>query len=421
MYGLIVTFEAQLLADYGMALAYLYENGLNLFYLERVDDMPLKLFDEIVQSNVKLRRKYTLDDIMTSLLIVRELIPGIAANVKYPIPACNKLLPLDYSLWNVSKGGSDTTTRYTWNCKSILPIKTPQTTISSREFMIYGVLFHRPTQAVTARKKPDPSTDTIQSVRQRNNQRFAFHNSLRSLVEKLLRSAAKHAKNEQSSTATVPTENNYAVAAAPRFDPQRQTTRVQRDHSILGSIGSTGATPLGRGKSKIAATNHTNYDDLVQRYTNCTGNITRIYRRATDGEGFVLKNGTCDLCGQKNIITMCVGCKRVLCFDKDRSSKILARLRGNDPLKAKLLRENPSLVDLSRGDVPPFYVEVGEINGQPIIQGRSCYHIAHPNLCTPCNTDEQEDDQLAMIVASSSSSSVASPTRAHWLAQSSNL
>jgi len=102
-------------------------------------------------------------------------------------------------------------------------------------------------------------------------------------------------------------------------------------------------------------------------------------------------------------------------------SKILARLQGNDPLKAKLLRENPSLVDLSRGDVPPFYVEVGEINGQPIIQGRSCYHIAHPNLCTPCNTDEQEDDQLAMIVASSSSSSDASPTRAHWLAQSSNL
>ena len=94
---------------------------------------------------------------------------------------------------------------------------------------------------------------------------------------------------------------------------------------------------------------------------------------------------------------------------------------ANDPLKAKLLRENPSLVDLSRGDVPPFYVEVGEINGQPIIQGRSCYHIAHPNLCTPCNTDEQEDDQLAMIVASSSASSDASPTRARWLAQSSNL
>ena len=111
LYGLIVTFEAQLLADYGIALAYLYNNGLNLFYLERVDDMPLKLFDKILQSNVKLRQKYTLDDIMTSLLIVRELIPGIAANVKYPIPACNKLLPFDYSLWNVS------TTRYTWNCK----------------------------------------------------------------------------------------------------------------------------------------------------------------------------------------------------------------------------------------------------------------------------------------------------------------
>jgi hypothetical protein len=55
------------------------------------------------------------------------------------------------------------------------------------------------------------------------------------------------------------------------------------------------------------------------------------------------------------------------------------------------------------------------VNGQPVIQGQSCYHIAHPNLCTPCtcNTNEKEDDQLEMIVASSSSSSDASPLRAH--------
>lgn len=122
------------------------------------------------------------------------------------------------------------------------------------------------------------------------------------------------------------------------------------------------------------------------------------------------KNGTCEICRQKNVTTFCAGCKRVLCFDKDRSGAILKRLQGNDPGKARLLQENPLLAELSRGNVPSHYVEVGEINGEPIIQGRSCYHFAHPKLCSPCNSDQLEDDQLAMIVASSSSSD-ASPSR----------
>ena len=210
-------------------------------------------------------------------------------------------------------------------------------------------------------------------------------------------------------------DDNYVVAAAPRFDTRRQKTRLEKDHSILGNVGTTGATPLGRGKSKDAAANHNNYDDLKQRYANCRGNIGRDYKRdpKPNSDGFVHKAGTCDLCGQKQVTTFCCGCKRYLCFDKDRSSKILARLQQGNPAREKLLHENPFLKDLSRGNVPPYYKEVGEVNGQPVIQGQSCYHIAHPKLCQPCNTNEQEDDQLAMIVASSSSASDASPLRAH--------
>ena len=60
----------------------------------------------------------------------------------FPIPACNMLLPYEYALWNSSKGGSDTVTRFTWNCLSVLPIKMPQTVIVARFLLIFAVLMH---------------------------------------------------------------------------------------------------------------------------------------------------------------------------------------------------------------------------------------------------------------------------------------
>jgi hypothetical protein len=79
--------------------------------------------------------------------------------------------------------------------------------------------------------------------------------------------------------------------------------------------------------------------------------------------------------------TFCMGCKRVLCFDVDRSEALEKRLRGQHG--DRLRREFPELANLARVDVPAFYCEAGEINGNPITVGRSCYHIAHPHLFSP--------------------------------------
>ena len=116
---------------------------------------------------------------MTSFLIWRELLPGSKSRPVFPIPPCDMLLPLDYAQWNSSKGGSDTVTRFCWNCLNVLPIRTPQTVVVARLFMLYAVLLHRTRHVVTGNKKINMDTDTIQSTREQNNQRIAFHQTLK--------------------------------------------------------------------------------------------------------------------------------------------------------------------------------------------------------------------------------------------------
>ena len=57
-----------------------------------------------------------------------------------------------------------------------------------------------------------------------------------------------------------------------------------------------------------------------------------------------------------------------------------------------LRRRFPALSDLSRGDVPAFYTDIGQINGKQIFAGMSCFQIAHPNhVCRPCGSDDANE------------------------------
>ena len=127
IYGVVVNFEESLLRSYGEVLDHLYQNGLKTFYEDQIDDLPLDYIESVLLGDEKLKKKYTIDDFIFSLLIWRDINP-ISSNSsppKYPIPPCDMLVPLDCSLWNSSKGGSDTVTRFAWNCKIIVPIRTP--------------------------------------------------------------------------------------------------------------------------------------------------------------------------------------------------------------------------------------------------------------------------------------------------------
>eukprot|EP00956_Cyclotella_meneghiniana_P031813 scaffold85070_cov113-Cyclotella_meneghiniana.AAC.1 len=171
IYGVVVTFEDELLESYGKTLDYLYQNGLKTFYEDKVEDLPMNYIESILLGDEKLKKKYTIDDFMFSLLMWRQIQPVHSNHKapKFPIPPCDMVVPLDCSLWNSSKGGSDTVTRFAWNCKIIVPIRTPQTVVVARFFALYSVLYHRLIQAVTMTTKPDAETDTIKHIRDRNN------------------------------------------------------------------------------------------------------------------------------------------------------------------------------------------------------------------------------------------------------------
>eukprot|EP00984_Skeletonema_dohrnii_P009758 scaffold3754_cov134-Skeletonema_dohrnii-CCMP3373.AAC.2 len=96
-----------------------------------------------------------------------------------------------------------------------------------------------------------------------------------------------------------------------------------------------------------------------------------------------------------DVTTMCSGCKRVLCFDRDRREVIVDLLDGEDG--DRLRQEFPSLSNLRSGDAPAYYTEVGLVNKRTFFMGMSCWHLAHTNqLCSPCN---EEDAQLSSVIA----------------------
>jgi len=62
----------------------------------------------------------------------------------------------------------------------------------------------------------------------------------------------------------------------------------------------------------------------------------------------------------------------------------------------RLRQDYPSLSKLSEGDAPAYYTEIGLVNKRKFFMGMSCWHIAHPHLCSPCNED---DAQLSSVIA----------------------
>ena len=385
MYGLIITFDSELLEDYGKVLDFMYENGLDKFYSNDLDELPKKFIEDVLETDTTLKRKYDMDDFMTSFLIWRELRLDGPNPPNFPIPQCDLLILLSHSLWNASKGGSDTITRLAWNCLVILAIKTPQTVVVGRLFMLYAALLHRMNQAITGRKKPDVTTDTIKSVRDRNNKRFAFHESLRS-VKDLFKKCANGRNAEETVDSASEAGSRPTRVPAARLTASNASTRHDINDSALERVGTTGATPFGRGKSKRSSQNLPGFSEYKHRCDNCLGVPIKIMDLKTDDKGepsgFQLSKRKCDLCGMRTT-TMCMGCKRVFCLDNDRTAKVRELLKDEEE-GARIRRDFPALADLRRGDAPSSVCRVGVINNDPIYAVQSCFHYARPNYFEQC-------------------------------------
>ena len=372
MYGLIVTFEAQLLEMYGSVLKFLYENGLNVFYEKSIDELPLKLIESILQNDKKLKGKYDMDDFKTSLLIWLELMPGNGRGHKFPIPPSNLQLPYEHSSWNSFMHASDSATGLMQHNKAVLPIRSPQCVAVARFFMLYAVVLHRTRQAINqeqpGKKKVNTETDTIKTVRDRWNKAISSSNTVRYASEKLL--ARSQTKSASDSLAIANTPSNQTKKSAPRLNNGNKKTRYAIDHTITGP--KTGKSPIGKGKSKASELD----PEVAERCANCRGHPIKIFFQKDNGQKERARF-TCDLCGQPGVPYWCSLCKRTLCFDIDRTERIQARLKSKEG--DNLRKKFPSLAEYGRGDAPAFYYDVGyQVNKKAIFVGKSCYHIAHP-------------------------------------------
>ena len=142
--------------------------------------------------------------------------------------------------------------------------------------MLFSVVLHRGRQAVTGTKKIDADVDTIQTICEQNNKRYAFHNTLNYLSNRLITESKKAIQSPDDS----PCNNNnsdFIKRNAVRFNAANASKRFAVDHSVLGKLGETGATPFGRGKSKAAVEQHQNYADYKDRINTCVGVPARIY------------------------------------------------------------------------------------------------------------------------------------------------
>ena len=153
---------------------------------------------------------------------------------------------------------------------------------------------------------------------------------------------------------------------------------------------------LARVSGKNCLEKHNNYREYKRRADNCTGCPVRFFKPAGSEvggkpSGFKIGERRCDLCNTRATSWVCSGCKQILCVDKDRSKVILDRLKHPD-IGPMLRRRFPALSDLSRGDVPAFYTDIGQINGKQIFAGMSCFQIAHPNhFCRPCGSEDANE------------------------------
>jgi hypothetical protein len=264
------------------------------------------------------------------------------------------LVPLEYSEWNASKGGSDTVTRFTYNCQVVVPVKKPQAVIVARMFQLHAILLHRAIQSVTGTKELVLADDTLKSLRDRNNKRWPLHDTLSFLSERLvLDSVDVTSISVQDGPTNDNLEHSTTYHPPERFTKQNKKIRFSTDLNVLGCVGKTGATPIGKGKVRNPKNpNPLNHKKFEKRCRKCHGKPSRMVHRAERGKRLgelVEKFLDCVMCGQRTG-WLCFGCKRPLCFDQDRQEVLRDKLKSDqgDDLRKKY----PAFSQLGRNNAP---------------------------------------------------------------------
>ena len=349
IYAIEVIFSPTLLLAYEEVVDYLFENYFKTFYDTSLENFPKEKIEEALAiRNEKKKKKNVIDmhSFWTNFLLWRALNVNISDDIKFPLPPSSRIIPIQHSWWNATKGPSDTTTKLLDNCEEQLGVRNPQTIATARLLAIGGVVFHRCHQILTA--KDCSHYQSITAFRRAANKRAPFWKSLVLLCEFL-----GNEKDILNPKPPQPPERNVTPQASRRRT--RNGTKTQVVNWIAN--GETGCTPKkGRSLKRKSANKNILAHNLREKQ--CVG--VTLVRRVND-------RGICKMCRMKTSY-YCTGCKSWFCFvTEDFGNKI------------NKMEENQTI---SEGTTPAHVLTMASkkkdgTTCKPIKVHNSCYHVGH--------------------------------------------
>ena len=260
--------------------------------------------------------------------------------MKLPLPKCDRILPYHQAFWNTVKGGSDTITKLIDSVEEQLGIRTPSACVTARFLLLHAVAFQRSFQMLTA----DPELDypTLYHYRQAASKRASTWESLEKIVSKFRECSSRGTFSLASSVATggegssspfQEGEQSMPPAAnLPQRPRRNDQAQVAEKNGWLPRVAHN-ITP-SRGRPRLAKGQVANVAHSANeiRAAECNGLVlvSSVKDPSNNSGKLVPHRKACALCG-KMIDALCLGCKRHLCIDKDRS-KVLVEKHGQTGL-----------------------------------------------------------------------------------------
>ena len=277
--------------------------------------------------------------------------------IKFPIPPCARIIPMQHSYWNSTKGGSDHTTYLLSQCK----VKVGKTKFGAqlvpftRTIQLFGVLCHRFAQMLTSRD--DLDYPSLYHYRNAASARRPFHKTCEDLSAFLCRMVA-------------PTSVPRTLQSPPPPLPKRRITRaISRFFTpTWARYNKTGATPGKKGlRKKDKNKPLVGREEHENRARRCPGIPMKRLDPKTQTKAIQKR---CTLCGLKTT-WFCMGCKRNLCMGEDRHERLIQMVESKDNTMGTLTSDHVCLPVLLKQQGLSTDDEVTENAFQWL-----CYHCA---------------------------------------------
>ena len=147
-FGIIIKYPMALKEAYGRILSKIYEESLAPFYTttaDQADQLPQELICMALQScGVDWPTFKQHFQLWRATFLENRFV--------LPIPPSRRVLPIQASVWNIAKGGSDTITHLIWNAKYNVPHKCAQSSAIAHFLMFPPILYHKHLQILTAKE-----------------------------------------------------------------------------------------------------------------------------------------------------------------------------------------------------------------------------------------------------------------------------